>query len=56
MTVPKRSQTSDFKINLLNVLEVLREMWTKSERILRKSANNGDRKPNSNSGAQGYNH
>lgn len=43
MTVPKRSQTSDFKINLLNVLEVLREMWTKSERKLRKSANNGDR-------------
>lgn len=43
MTVPKRSQRSDFKINLLNVLEVLREMWTKNERKSRKSANNGDR-------------
>lgn len=43
MTVPKRSQRSDFKINLLNVLEVLREMWTKNKRKSRKSANNGDR-------------
>lgn len=43
MTVPKRSQRSDFKINLLNVLEVLREMWTKNKRKLKKSAKNGDR-------------
>lgn len=43
MTVPKRSQRSDFKINLLNVLEVLREMWTKNKKTSRKSANNGNR-------------
>ena len=43
MTVPKRSQRSDFKINLLNVLEVLREMWTKNKKKSRKSANNGNR-------------